>query len=56
MTLAEVIRRARNRKGLTQEQLAEQLGVSRGYIGQLETGLVRARAMRCWQSWPRRWT
>ncbi len=36
--LATVIREVRERKGLTQEQLAERAKVARGYLAQLEAG------------------
>ncbi len=38
---AELIQHARESKGMTQQELAEVMGVSRGYIGQLETGLIK---------------
>lgn len=41
MSLADLVREARLRKKWTQDDLAEAMDVSRGYIGQLETGLVR---------------
>lgn len=41
MNFADLIREARIKKGWTQDQLAEAMDVSRGYIGQVETGLVR---------------
>lgn len=37
--IGEIIRARREELGLTQEQLAEQIGKSTGYIGQLERGL-----------------
>lgn len=40
-SLAELIQNRRNAKGWTQDDLAEAMGVSRGYIGQIETGLIR---------------
>ena len=36
-----LIQAARKAKGWSQEELAEQMGVSRGYIGQVEAGIVR---------------
>ena len=36
--LGEVIRRARLRRGWTQDQLADALGVQRSYVSQWETG------------------
>lgn len=47
MALADLIKEARARKRnkdgkpWTQDDLAEAMGVSRGYIGQVETGLIR---------------
>ena len=38
--IATVIRENREAKGLTQEQLAELIGRSTGYVGQLERGLT----------------
>lgn len=38
---AKLIQQARETKGWTQNELAEAMGVSRGYIGQLETGLIK---------------
>jgi len=35
---SDVIKAARHRAGLTQSDLANRLGVSPGYVGQLETG------------------
>src|SRR4028119_2487433 len=40
-TLGDVIRKARHTKGWTQEKLAEEIGVNPGYIGQIETGVVK---------------
>jgi transcriptional regulator with XRE-family HTH domain len=40
-TLGDVIREARRTKGWTQEKLAEAIGVNPGYIGQIETGVVK---------------
>ena len=37
--IGEIIRTRRDELGLTQEQLAERIGKSAGYIGQLERGL-----------------
>lgn len=39
-TLADVVREARERRGMTQEQLDEAIGKSRGYTGMLEIGRV----------------
>jgi transcriptional regulator with XRE-family HTH domain len=36
-----LIQAARKAKGWSQEELAEQMGVSRGYIGQVEAGILR---------------
>lgn len=36
--LGSLIRRARAREGLSQAQLAEQLGISRRYVGEIESG------------------
>jgi transcriptional regulator with XRE-family HTH domain len=36
--LGERIQALRNQRGLTQEQLADKAGLSRGYIARLETG------------------
>jgi transcriptional regulator with XRE-family HTH domain len=38
--LGKLIRRARQAKGWTQRELAKAMGVSAGYIGQIETGKV----------------
>jgi transcriptional regulator with XRE-family HTH domain len=38
---AKLIQQARESKGMTQQELAEAMEVSRGYIGQLETGLIK---------------
>jgi transcriptional regulator with XRE-family HTH domain len=38
---AKLIQQAREAKGWTQQELAEAMEVSRGYIGQLETGLIK---------------
>lgn len=38
LRISEVIREKRKAKGLTQEELAEKVGVSAGYIGQVERG------------------
>jgi transcriptional regulator with XRE-family HTH domain len=38
--LAKLVRRARKAKGLTQEEFAEAISKSLGYVGQLETGKV----------------
>ena len=39
--LADLIRRARLKKGLTQRQLSYALGMSQGYVGHLESGRFR---------------
>jgi transcriptional regulator with XRE-family HTH domain len=39
--LAQVLREARSGKGMTQRQVAVQVGVSPGFIGQIETGRTR---------------
>jgi transcriptional regulator with XRE-family HTH domain len=39
-TIADVVRRARLARGMTQEQLEEAIGKSGGYIGKLEAGKV----------------
>jgi len=38
--LGELIRKRRRHYGLTQEQLAERVGVSQNYIAKIETGLA----------------
>lgn len=40
-SFAKLIQQARESKGWTQQELAEAMDVSRGYIGQLETGLIK---------------
>lgn len=40
-TLGDVVREGRRTKGWTQEKLAEAIGVNPGYIGQIETGVVK---------------
>lgn len=40
MCLGETIRQARRRRGLTQEKLAEQTGVSRAAIARFEAGEI----------------
>jgi transcriptional regulator with XRE-family HTH domain len=40
--LALAVRELRARRGLTQEQVADAAGVSRGYLGELEQGRRRA--------------
>ena len=42
MQIGDLIRMKREEHGLTQEQLAELIGKSAGYIGQLERGLSTA--------------
>ena len=42
MQIGDLIRMKREEHGLTQEQLAELIGKSAGYIGQLERGLSMA--------------
>ena len=42
MTLGEKIYKLRTKRSMTQEQLAELIGKSAGYIGQLERGLSMA--------------
>ena len=37
-SVGERIKAARNSKGMTQKQLAKKLGVSEGYINEVETG------------------
>lgn len=39
-TLSDVVRDARTARRMTQEDLAEAIGLSYGYVGQLETGKV----------------
>ncbi len=39
--LAQVLREARSQRGMTQRQVAVQVGVSPGFIGQIETGRTR---------------
>ncbi|MFL5818399.1 MAG: helix-turn-helix domain-containing protein [Conexibacter sp.] len=40
--LATTVKELRARRGLTQEQVADAAGVSRGYLGELEQGRRRA--------------
>lgn len=40
MSLKDEIKRLRAAKGLTQKQLAEAVGVSQGFIGQLESDRI----------------
>lgn len=40
-SLAEMVRRARLSKGMTQRQLSRALGMSEGYVGHLESGRFR---------------
>jgi len=56
MTIGENIKKLREAKGMTQEQLAEKINVSRPYITQLErgskilnvlTGEILAKALGC---------
>ena len=39
--LSTVIRQKREQENMTQEQLAKKVGVTQGYIAQLESGLKR---------------
>lgn len=39
-TLGKLVREARERKDWSQEELAERLGVSKGWVGQVETGRI----------------
>lgn len=39
-TFADHLKAARERLGLTQAQLAERLGVTRSYVGQMESGAL----------------
>ncbi|MCQ2413978.1 MAG: helix-turn-helix domain-containing protein [Clostridia bacterium] len=39
--IGERIKRARRQESLTQDQLAEQLGVSIGYVSQVERGITK---------------
>ena len=39
--IGERIKQARKRKGMTQEVLAERLGVSIGYVSQVERGITK---------------
>jgi transcriptional regulator with XRE-family HTH domain len=39
--LAQVLRQARSERGMTQREVAVQVGVSPGFIGQIETGRTR---------------
>jgi transcriptional regulator with XRE-family HTH domain len=41
ISFADLIRAYRERTGLSQEQLARRLGVSRNYVGQIERGQAR---------------
>jgi transcriptional regulator with XRE-family HTH domain len=38
--LGNLVKDAREKKGLSQEELAERLGVSKGWVGQVETGRI----------------
>ncbi len=40
--LGKKIQRARNKTGLTQEQVAEKVGISRAYMGYIEQGRYSA--------------
>ncbi|CAH1665534.1 MULTISPECIES: helix-turn-helix domain-containing protein [unclassified Chelatococcus] len=42
MTLADVVRRAREAKGMTQAQLAEAVGISQQAVGLIESGRTKA--------------
>jgi transcriptional regulator with XRE-family HTH domain len=39
-TLAHIVKQAREAKGWSQEELAEKIGVSKGWVGQVETGRI----------------
>lgn len=48
------IRTLREKKGMTQEELAQALFVTRQTVSNYETGRSR-RILRCWPGSPRRW-
>lgn len=49
------IKALRERKGLTQKQLAEQILVSDKAVSKWETGKGLGRTSLCWSPWPRPW-
>lgn len=55
MKLNETIRRLRRAKGLTQEQVAQALGVSAPAVNKWERGAC-APTSPCWPRWPACWT
>lgn len=49
------IRTLREKKGMTQEELAQALFVTRQTVSNYETGRSRPDILRCWSGSPRRW-
>lgn len=55
MTLGKKIASARKEKGMTQEMLAEQLGVTRQAVARWETGKAQPTCLCCGSCWEFRW-